>query len=232
MHALTTQQQCIGERSNKNARITGKGRQRANALWQISSAQPTVIRLISIGCFCHHRQRQMGQQALAYTHWPSTRSAAAVRRGKGFVQVHVQHIKTHIARLNLTQNCIEVCAIVIEQPSGAMDSFSDLFNLTLKHTAGRRVSHHQTGRLRSDTGPKCCQIYIAVGIHRHFSDFISAHNRGGGIRAMGRIGDDNLGTRFIASRLVISSNHCNACKLALGTRHRCQRYTLHSRDVP
>ena len=54
---------------------------------------------------------------------------------KSLVQVHMQHVKAHIARFDRTQNGIKVGAVVIKQAAGFVNRGGDLFNPALKYAS-------------------------------------------------------------------------------------------------
>ena len=72
------------------------------------------------------------------------------------------------------------------------------------------------------------EIDVAVRQRRNFDDGAAAHRRGRRIRAVRRIGHDDLGALQIAARAVIRANHRDAGELALRAGHRRQRHALHA----
>jgi len=45
------------------------------------------------------------------------------------MQIHVDHIETHVAGFDLAENRIQIRAVVIQQPARIMNDFLDVLNL-------------------------------------------------------------------------------------------------------
>ncbi len=140
-------------------------------------------------------------------------------RGKRLVQVHVEHIKSHITWLHFAQNRIQVGTIVVEQSTRIMHGRRNLLDLTLENTAGRRVCHHQACRLRANSRLQRCQVNIAAVGNCNLTHLVTTHDGSRRVGAMRGIWHQNLRPRCITAFVMVSANHCNAGKLTLSTSH-------------
>ncbi len=151
-----------------------------------------------------------------------------MRRRKRFVQVHVNDIETHVSRSDLAANRIEVRAVIVEQAAGVPDDPLDFDDLPLENPERRRIGQHDPRRSRTDDGLEGLDVDIAVGLGRDFPADTTAHRGRRRIRTVRRIGDDDFIPVVVAAGLVIGTDHRDAGQFALRSRHRRQRYALHT----
>ncbi len=227
-HAGATQHSGVDISAQDNPCITHERRQPANALGPVGFAQPAV----TLAVLTNERNRQERLQSGVDRHRPRAGSAAAVRGGKGLVQVHVHHVEAHVARSRLAENGVEVGPVVIEQPAGLVDDGGDFGDVALKHAQRRRIGQHQPGGLRPDRLAQGGQIHIAVGVGGDFPDREAAHDGGGGIGAVGGVRNQHFAAGVIALGDVIGADHRHSGKFALGAGHGRQRHRLHSGHFP
>ena len=69
--------------------------------------------------------------------------------------------------------------------------------------------------------------FVVVG---NFPHHAAAHGGGGGVRAVRRVGHDDLVAREIAARAVIRADHRHAGEFAVRAGHGRERDALHARD--
>ena len=155
-----------------------------------------------------------------------------MRCRKGFVKIHVQHIKAHITWFDLAEDGVEVGTIVVEQATGLVDDPRDIGNLPFKNATGRGIGHHQTSRLRSHRGSQRFDVHIAVAVDGHLAHLIAAHDGGCRVRPMRRVRNQYLVARVIGVGVVVGADHGHTSELALRTRHRRQGYAAHTGQVP
>ena len=148
-----------------------------------------------------------------------TGAAAAVRGGKGLVQVHVDDIKAHVTGAYLAENGVEVSAIVVKQATRFVDGFGDGFDLPFEYATGAGVGHHQAGGLGTAGGFQGLQVHVAILAHRHFTDLVATHDGGGRVGAVGRFRNQDFGARFITTGFVVGADHGDPGEFALGTGH-------------
>ena len=63
-------------------------------------------------------------------------------RRKRLVQIHVNNIETHVARPDLAEDRIEICAVVIQQAAGIVNQLAHFQNLLFKYTQRRGIGQH------------------------------------------------------------------------------------------
>jgi len=94
------------------------------------------------------------------------------------VQVHVNHIEAHVARLHLAENRVQVRAVVIQQSARIVHRLVYLLDVLLEHTKRGRVGKHEAGGVRADRALSSSRLMsplASVGISRHR---VAAHHRG------------------------------------------------------
>ena len=78
-------------------------------------------------------------------HRPRSRTAAAVRRGKSFVQVQVHHVHAEIAGPRLADQRVHVGAVHVKQAAFGVHDVGDLVNVLLEHSQRIGIGEHQRG---------------------------------------------------------------------------------------
>ena len=63
------------------------------------------------------------------------------------MQIKMNNIKSHIPWPTDVQNCIRICAIIVEQSSRCMDNFSHLKHLCFKQSQGVGIGQHKGGNI-------------------------------------------------------------------------------------
>ena len=96
----------------------------------------------------------------------------------------MEHVKTHIARLDFPENGIQVCAIVVEQSARVVDQLSDRFNLSLKHRTCRRIGQHDSSCSFTEFGLEIVNFDVAIPTNGYFNDVEATHCCCRWIRAM------------------------------------------------
>ena len=94
MHAFAAQHAHVDVRAQQHAGIAHERRQAADGLRQVFLGEPAIF----VAFLAHHRNRHERQQPRAHTHRAGARTAAAMRRGEGLVQVHVDDVEAHVTR--------------------------------------------------------------------------------------------------------------------------------------
>jgi hypothetical protein len=119
-----------------------------------------------------------------------------MRGGEGFVQVHVDGVKAHVTGPADAHEGVQVGAVVVEHRAGGMHKFRNIQYLVLKQPQGVGVCHHQGGdpwgQLRFEVG----EADAAVRAGFDLNDVKPAEGRAGGVGAVGRVGDKDLGPGF------------------------------------
>ena len=77
------------------------------------------------------------------TNRPHSRTAAAVRNAKGFVQIDVADVSTNVSRSAKPDERIHICAIHVHLPAVLVNDFANVFDRRLEDTMSRRVRDHE-----------------------------------------------------------------------------------------
>ena len=147
------------------------------------------------------------------------------------MQVHVDHVESHVAGADLAQDRVQVRAVVVQQAAGLVHDARHLDDLVLEHAERGRIGEHDPGGRRPNRALERVEIHVAVLVARDLLHAAAAHRGGGGIRAVGGLRHDDLRARRIAARAVIGADHRHARKLALRSRHGGEAHPLHTGDL-
>lgn len=118
--------------------------------------------------------------------------AAAVRRGKGLMQIQVDAVKAHVARTNDAHDGVQIRAVIIAQTARVVDDLRDFEDVLVENTDRIGVREHQSRRLRPDGGAERREIDAAVCAGRDIDHVEACHDGRGRIRAVGGVRDDDL----------------------------------------
>ncbi len=140
-------------------------------------------------------------------------------------------IKTHVTRLDLAQDGVQVGPVVIQKPAGGMHTLRDVLDMPIKYPQGRGIGEHEARGPWSDGGIERDEIDVAIGAHIDLAYAIAAHGRGGRIRAMSGLGDQDLVTRKVIAGRMVGANHGNPGELPLGPGHRRKRDRAHAGHI-
>ena len=80
-----------------------------------------------------------------------------------------------------------------------------------------RIGHHHTGDVVTQHSAKGVNVDGSLGRALHLDNLQTANGGRGGVSAVGRIGDNNLGALRVAARLVVTANDHQAREFAVGT---------------
>ena len=173
---------------------------------------------------------QIGCQEILATHGACAGSAAAVGGGEGLVQVQVDAVKSHVARADHTHHGVEVGTVVVAQATGLVNQAGDFQNVLIKDANGVGVGEHQTGSVIPQDLPKGLQIHAAVGGGGDVHHLIAAHGCSGGVGAVGRVRNDDLGAAVVAPGLMVLLDEQNASELAMGASGGLEGHIRHACD--
>src|SRR5687768_12008146 len=84
---------------------------------------------VPIRSLLHDRSRKKLLQALAYANRTRPGSAASVRGREGLVQIEVHDVYVHIAWADHAEDCVEIGAVVVDQPTSLVDNVDCLSNV-------------------------------------------------------------------------------------------------------
>ena len=89
---------------------------------------------------------------------PATGTAAAVRLAEGLVQVVVDGVEAHPARIGLAEDGVEVGAVVVHLAAGTVDDLGDLTDIRLEEPECRGIGDHHRSGVIPDGPPECCEV--------------------------------------------------------------------------
>ena len=127
---------------------------------------------------------QMGFQA----NRTYARTAAAVRDTEGFVQVHVQHVRTDFGRLHDADLGVEVGAVHVNLSAVFVDNAADVADAFFVHAVGGRIGNHNGGQsvaVLFGFGFQIVNVDVAVFVGVDNDDFQAQHGRS---RRVGTVG--------------------------------------------
>lgn len=131
-------------------------------------------------------------EVLCHAHRTRAGASAAVRRGECLVKVDVHDVEAHVAGTHLAEKRVEVGPVVIEESAGVVHELGDLDNLGLEHADRVGVGHHDACHGVVEQRLEVFDVDRPIGTRLDFHNLQTAHHCGGGVRAMGRVGNDHF----------------------------------------
>ena len=116
------------------------------------------------------------------------RTAAAVRDTEGFVQVHVQHVRTDFGRLHDADLGVEVGAVHVNLSAVFVNNAADVADAFFVHAVGGRIGNHDGGQsvaVLLGFGFQIVNVDVAVFVGIDNDDFQAQHGRS---RRVGTVG--------------------------------------------
>ncbi len=101
-------------------------------------------------CLTRHGSGAKGASASDSTTGPGTRTAAAMGRREGLVQVDVHGVDAEVARPHPADDGVEIGAVAVEVGARLVHGLGDLDDLALEQPAGVGVGQHDRGDLGPD----------------------------------------------------------------------------------
>ncbi len=117
-----------------------------------------------------------------------TGTATAVRTCKGFVQVQVAHIGTHVSRAGDANLGVHVGTIHIDKTTGTVDDVHNLQNALFEGTMSGRIGNHDASKVvlvLLNLGFEVVDVHIAAVVAFHHHNSHAGFGSTGGIGAMG-----------------------------------------------
>ena len=147
------------------------------------------------------------------------------------MQVHVDDIEAHVARAHLAEDGVEVGTVVIEQAARTVNDARHLADLPLEDAERGGVGQHDARGVGTHRALERREVDIALGVDRDLLDDAAAHGRGRRVRAVRRLGHDDLVAREVAAGAVVGADHRHPRELAVRAGHRAQRHRAHAGDL-
>ncbi len=137
--------------------------------------------------------RQIGGEVLGAADGAHAGAAAAVRHGKGLVQVQVAHVCPDGAGVGETNLSVHVGAVHVYLTAVLVDDAAEVGHAALVHTVGGGIGHHEGSQVIAvllSLSLEVLGIDIALLIALHGHHFKAGHSGGGGVGAVGGVGDE------------------------------------------
>ena len=96
------------------------------------------------------RRRQERLEHLLHRHRTGARTAAAVRRREGLVQIEVHHVDAEIAGPRDADQRVHIGAVHVEHGALVVQDLGHAHDVVLEHAERVRVGHHQRGDVLGD----------------------------------------------------------------------------------
>ena len=161
--------------------------------------------------------RQIRRQLCSTADRANSRTAAAVRHCKGFMEIKVAYIRAYGTWICKTNLGIHICAIHIYLSAVAVDYIHNLPYLNLKDTVCRWIGNHKTSKSLSCSLcllPQLIHINVSILVTTYKNYIISSHSRTGRVGAVRRGWDNHCVSAGLACSLKESLDGCKARILA------------------
>ena len=133
-----------------------------------------------------------------------------MRRGECLVQVDVHHVEAHVAGTAFAEQRIEVRTVVVHEAACLVHHLGNLQNTRLEDAKRVGVGHHHGCDLASHLAEKLTQVVNidrAVSKALHLDDLQAANCCRGRIRAVCRVGNENLGPDVSLAFVICTDDH-------------------------
>lgn len=167
----------------------------------------------------HERQRRERRQRRREHHRPRARSAAAMRRREGLVEVDVHRIDAKVSGADAADDGVEVGTVAIDVGTRRMRGFGNGDHVRLEQAARIGVGDHHRRHVRAQPRLQRREIDTARRRRRDILHLIATEGRRGGVGAMRGFGDEHDLAR-LAARLVRGADREHAAQLAVRARLR------------
>ena len=157
-----------------------------------------------------------------------TWSATAVGLGEGLVQVEVHRVEAHQSGRGDAEDGVEVGAVVVHLTASLVNDFTGCLDVGFKQTQRVGVGDHHRRRGFVSDRSEGVEVHATVGQAWNFDDFETSHGGAGGVGAVRRIGDDDLGSLVFTTVSEVLLNASDGRELALGACHRLQGDLVHA----
>src|SRR5262249_56808562 len=145
---------------------------------------------------------------------PRLGAAAAVGRRERLVQVELQDVDAHVARLGDTEERVHVRAVHVEETAPGMDRGRDGFDLLLEEAERVRVGDHERGYVVVHQGGDGARLEDAARAYRHLADLVATERRACGIGPV-RARRDQHAAADVAAVAVVRTYEEHAEQLSL-----------------
>ena len=169
----------------------------------------------------------------AHTDRTHTRTAAAVRDAKSFVEIEMADVRANVAGTAEADLRVEVGAVHVNLSAGGMHHVADFADAFLEHAVRGRIGDHERGEFGSvlfDLLAEVGHVDIALRIASNRHDGHSGHDRAGRVGAVGGGGDEADGAVLVTARVVVGADDEQSGVFALRTGIGLERDGGEARD--
>ena len=177
------------------------------------------------------RARQERLEVVSHRDRPGAGAAAAVRRRERLVQVELQHVDAHVARLGHADQRVHVGAVHVDETAGCVHGRRDRARCPPRRgracsgwspSSAATSSSSARSRRRAISSPRSS--------HGTATAVVAAQRRARRVGAVGARRDQHLLART-AARLVPGADHLHAGELALRAGGGLQRHGVEAADL-
>ena len=156
-----------------------------------------------------------------------------MRDGERLVKVEVTYVGTNHPWACQSDLSVHVGAVHVDLTTMGMNQLRDFEDRGFEHPVCRRIRDHQGAQVRAVKlclFSKIVHVNVAVFVATNNDHLHACHDRTGGVGAMRAVGDEAHVSVGFAPRCVVSPDHHQARKFALGSRVGLQGNAGKSRD--
>ena len=205
----------IGKSAGLHGEVAEGAADTAEGVGRLNDAEHGV----AAGLLLSHHTR-IGQKLLqpgTHPHRTRAGTAAAMGRGKCFVEVDVHHVETHVAGACHSEHGIEVGTVVIHQRACLMHHAGNFGDVLLEDAESVGVGEHHGGHCVVEQRSEVGGIDRAVSTALHLHHLETADCSRSGIGAVGRVGHDDLAALLtLSARVVVGAYHHQPGQFAVG----------------
>ena len=135
-------------------------------------------------------------------------------------------VEAEMAELHPAEQRVHVGSVAVDEAASGVDDPAELDGVGVEQSEGGGLGEHDAGQVVVGLGAEGVEVDVAVGGGRDGNDVESRHRGGGGVRAVGCVGDEHLAAAALSTRFTTRLVPCiegradgeDACKLAVGAR--------------
>ena len=165
-----------------------------------------------------------------HRHGTGAGTAAAMRRGEGLVQVDVAGVKAHVAGAGNAEQRVQIGAVHVDEAADVVHELRDFGDARFEQADRVGIGDHQRGDVGVEHLLQAFHINEAVGSAGELDHFVTGDDDGGGIGAVGAVGDDDLATRLAVVLDVVGAEHEQRREFALRAGGGLERNGVHAAD--
>ena len=146
------------------------------------------------------------------------------------MRVVVHQVDAHVARPDDAEDRVHVGAVEVEQAAPFVEQLGDRADLRVEQAERIGVGHHEDGRLVVSLALKSSRSTSPLALLLMVTASKPGEMRRGGIRAVGAVGDEDLGP-LLAPIAEIGRGDEQGGQLALGAGRRLEAHRVQPRDL-